>query len=412
MAALDQQVPLDHRVSLGHQAPLDHPTLQCKVLGKSLSSTTQYRGLQYATIPKRWQESLPLNTLRPNQTINGVELHDATHFGPSCPQKRGAQAWDLTLVGDNLNLPNEEGQGESEKMNELQCLHVNVTVPKTIERRGKGKGLPVFVWVHGGGLSMGSNSWPQYDLAKFVERSIEVGKPVIGVSVNYRVGILGFLASEELGVDGNFGFKDIVLAFKWVKRHIAGFSGDSGNVTAAGESAGAIALSTVLCSEHALGREALFERVVIMSGEVTLRKPRGRRWHEEMYGDQLKFLGLEKVDREERTRKMRELDAGELCQKLPLAQHFCGVVDGKWLRGEVTLGTLERGGGRVHRPEWCKEMTAGSTVHDVSFISAFRINLLEISSRFDFQSRELSSKPASSIPRPSYPASTLSVLHI
>ncbi|KAF2791831.1 alpha/beta-hydrolase [Melanomma pulvis-pyrius CBS 109.77] len=348
-----------------------HPTLNCNLLGKPSSSTIQYRGLQYATIPSRFQESLPLNTLLPNRTVQGVEVYDATNFGPSCPQKRGAQAWDLTLTGNDIVLEMEVGQGESERMDERGCLHVNVTVPKSVDGRGREEGpLPVFVWVHGGGLAMGSNSWPQYDLRNFVSRSVETGKPVISVAVNYRVGVLGFLASEELGADGNMGFKDLVLAMRWVKRHIGGFGGDPQNITAAGESAGGIALSTLLCAET--GPDPLFERVVVMSGDVTLRKPRGRKWHEEMYAEQLKYLGLEKekIGREERTKTLKEWDAEEMCQRLPLAQHFCGYVEGRWLRGEVTLGMLGDGGIGVHKPAWCREFVVGDTGHDGTILKA------------------------------------------
>jgi carboxylesterase type B len=343
--------------------PLDHPTLHCALVGKEFDAVTQYRGLQYATIPARFQDSIPNDTLILNSIHNGTYIHSATTFGPSCPQKRGAQAWDLTLTGDDLHLEMEAGQGADEKMDERGCLTVNVSVPKGVERPENG--FPVFVWVHGGGLAMGSNTWPQYDLRKFVERSVASGKPVISVAVNYRVGVLGFLACEELGARGNMGFKDIVLGLRWVRRHIAGFGGDAGNLTAAGESAGGIALSTVLCAET--GPEPLFERVVVMSGETTLRKPRGGKWHQEMYEDQLKYLRLdeEKVGKEERVKRLREEDAEELCQKLPLAQHFCGFVDGEWLKKAVTPSALEDGTNEMHKPEWCKELVIGDTVHDV-----------------------------------------------
>ena len=344
---------------------LQHPTLGCKLRGKPSGTTIQYRGLKYASIPGRWNESTPVDSLVPDR--NGV--FNATNFGPSCPHKRGAQAWDLTLVG-NVNMDVEEGQGETEKMDELECLHVNVTTPQ--RREEEEKLLPVFVWVHGGGLSMGSNSWPQYDLRRFVERSVESGKPIIGVSINYRVGILGFLASKELGVEGNLGFKDQVLAFKWVKRHIRGFGGDPANVTAAGESAGGISLSTIMCADTGPG--ALFKRVIVMSGEATLRKPRNRRWHEELYADQLKFLGLEKMGRAQRVRKLSEWDAEELCQKLPLAQHFCGLVDGKWLTKDVTLSVLADGQNEVHKPKWCKEFVIGDTAHDVRSLSTLSLS--------------------------------------
>lgn len=334
---------------------LYHPTLNCSLHGKLSGSTIQYRNVKYASIPERWKDSIPVNTLPTDR--NGT--FDATHFGPSCPQKRGSQAWDLTLVGD-VSLPLEQGQGETEQMDEFECLHVNITVPRTTKQDGK---LPVFVWVHGGALSMGANSWPQYDLRKFVERSMEIGKPIIAVGINYRVGVLGFLASEELGAAGNFGFKDQVLAFRWVKRHIGGFGGDERNITAAGESAGGISLSTLLCAE--VGSEALFDRVAIMSGDATLRKPRTRAWHEMMYKEQLKFLRLEEMSKEQRVKRLREMDVEEMCERLPIAQHFCAVVDGNWLRGDVRLSALADGRSEVGKKRWCRGLVVGNTAHDV-----------------------------------------------
>jgi carboxylesterase type B len=339
---------------------LDHPTLGCRIKGQNFSSTVQYRGLKYASIPSRFADSVPISTLR----ANAVGTFDATKFGPSCPHKIGAQAWDLTLVGD-VKLNCEAGQGDSEVMDEFECLHVNVTVPKEAKSRD-GKGLPVFVWIHGGGLSMGANSWPQYDLRRFVERSIATGKPVIGVSVNYRVGVFGFLASRSIGAGGNMGFKDQVLAFQWIKCHIAGFGGDPENVTAAGESAGGISLSTLLCAETG----PLFKRVVIMSGEVTLRKPRNARWHEEMFEDQFTFLGLERFQTEKKRLKLKEMPTVEIGAKLPLAQHFCGHVDGVWLKKDVTLNTLEDSMQPVHKPDWCKEAVVGDTGDDGTILKA------------------------------------------
>ncbi|KAJ4288119.1 hypothetical protein N0V90_012136 [Kalmusia sp. IMI 367209] len=318
----------------------------------------EFRNLKFATIPGRWQDSTLNDTL--THDTNGV--YDAAHFGPSCPHLRGAQAWDLTLTG-NIQMPFGEGHITNEEpMNELECLHVNVTVPKAVLRKREGKGLPVFVWVHGGGLSMGSNNWPQYNLTRFVERSVESGKPVIGVAINYRVGILGFLASKELGIDGNFGYKDQVLAFRWIKKHIAGFGGNPDDITASGESAGGISLSTLLCVN--VGNEALFERVVIMSGDATLRKSRIRSWHENLYHVNLKYLGLEKAGVEERKRQLKEMDAEALTSKLPLAQHFCACVDGDFLEENISLTLMSDGKRKQHKPDWCQEFVVGSTAHD------------------------------------------------
>lgn len=336
---------------------LHHPTLKCTLRGKPSTSTVQFRNLKYATIPGRWQDAVIDDQLR--HDADGV--YDATQLGPSCPFNRAAQPFDLTLVG-KVNMPMEGGI--QEPMDEFSCLQINVTVPKDhLAKAAKGEQLPVFVWVHGGGLSIGSNNWPQYNLERFVERSVEIGKPVIGVALNYRVGILGFLASKELGIDGNFGYKDQVLAFKWIKKHMAGFGGDPNRITASGESAGGISLSTLLCVET--GGEALFEKVVIMSGDATLRKSRVRFWHDMMYQDQLKLLGLDQVDVGERKARLRDLDPMEMVNKLPLAQHFCACVDGKFLKENISLELMNDGSTELHKPTWCKEFVIGDIRNDV-----------------------------------------------
>ncbi|KAL5414503.1 hypothetical protein PMIN03_003204 [Paraphaeosphaeria minitans] len=335
---------------------LHHPTLNCTIRGKPSTSTVQFRNLKYATIPGRWQDSVINDKL--SHDADGV--YDATRLGPSCPFNRAAQAWDLTLVG-NVVMPMEGGV--QEPMDEFSCLQVNVTVPKThLDKATQGEQLPVFVWVHGGGLSFGSNNWPQYDLTRFVERSVDIGKPVVGVAINYRVGILGFLASKELGIEGNFGYKDQVLAFQWIKKHIAGFGGDPNRITASGESAGAISLSTLLCVDT--GGEALFEKVVIMSGDATLRKSRVRSWHDMMYQDQLKLLGLDQMEVRERKIQIRELDPMEMVNKLPIAQHYCACVDGKFLKDNISLERMTDGSREMHKPTWCKEFVIGDVRHD------------------------------------------------
>jgi carboxylesterase type B len=343
----------------GKEDILKHSTLQRTLRGKAGPSAIQYRNLKYASIPARFKDSVPYDAL----VIGADGVVDATGFGPSCPHLRGAQAWDLTLTG-NVALACEEGQGKTEKMDEFECLHLNVTVPKTASdaNHGGGRGLPVFFWVHGGGLSIGSNNWPQYDLQRFVERSSEVGTPVVAVAINYRINIFGFLASEEVGAAGNMGYKDQVLAFRWIKKHIAGFGGDPHNITAAGESAGGISLSTLLCAN--VGKDGLFDRVVIMSGEATLRKSRNKWWHQKMYEDQSTYLKLESNNVEGRRRALLDTDAEELAQKLPLAQHFAATVDGEWLKHDAAPELMLDGQETQHKPAWCKEFVIGDTAHD------------------------------------------------
>lgn len=344
---------------------LAHPTLGCTLQGKPSNTTIQFRNLKYASIPARFQDSIPSDRINPEN--DGV--YDATKFGPSCPHRRGAQAWDLTLVG-NVSLLCEDGQGNSETMDDLECLHVNVTVPKDVAKDPKAneKGLPVFVWVHGGGLSVGSNNWPQYDLQKFVERSVEIGKSVIAVALNYRLGLFGFAASKELGAPGNMGYKDQVLAFRWIKKHIAGFGGDPENITAAGESAGGISLSTLISAN--VGTEGLFDRVVIMSGDATLRKSRNMWWQTQFYKDYTKTLNVAETDVKALRERLTSTVAEELAQQLPLANHYCGYVDGSWLKNDININVLADGTKVEHKPMWCRDFVIGDCPHDGTILKA------------------------------------------
>jgi carboxylesterase type B len=341
---------------------IKHPTLGCSLRGKPSTASVQFRNLKYASIPARYHESVPNDRL--NTGTNGV--FDATNFGPSCPHKRGAQAWDLTLVG-NVTLPHEQGQCETERMDESECLNVNVTVPKS-GANARPCGLPVFVWVHGGGLSVGSNNWPQYDLQKFVDRSVEIGKPVIAVAFNYRLGFFGFLANEELGAMGNMGYKDQVLAFRWIKRHIASFGGDPGDITAAGESAGGISLSTLLCAD--VGTEGLFNRVIIMSGEATLRKSRNKWWHTQHYNDQASFFQVAGTDTTSLKSKLLTSPADDLTHHLPLGSHYSAYMDGAFFKQDANITLLSNGHHLAHKPAWCNSFVIGDTAHDGTILKA------------------------------------------
>jgi carboxylesterase type B len=344
---------------------ISHATLGCSLRGKPSTTSVQFRNLKYASIPARFKDSIFNERLK----VGTDNVFDATKFGPSCPHKRGAQAWDLTLVGDAV-LPCEQGQGDTENMDELECLHVNVTVPRSAmsSKKANEKDLPVFVWVHGGGLSIGSNNWPQYELQRFVDRSVDIGKPVIAVAMHYRVGLFGFLVNKEMGATGNMGYKDQVLAFRWIKKHIAGFGGDPTNITAAGESAGGISLSTLLCAD--VGTDGLFDRVVIMSGEATLRKSRGERWHSLANKDQATGLGIQAADTAGFKAKLLTTEAEDLAQQLPLAAHYCGYVDGEWLKHDANITLLENQHQPEHKPDWCKHFVIGDTAGDGTILKA------------------------------------------
>lgn len=196
-----------------------------------------FRGIPYAQPPVgalRWKP--------PVAAPDWQGVRKATAFGPACVQPRNRNAGIYTNPLDTVSE---------------DCLTLNIWAPEG------GKDLPVFVWIHGGALVAGYSHETMYDGARMAQR----GNMVV-VSINYRLGILGYLAHPELsaespdGVSGNYGLLDQIAALKWVQRNIAAFGGDAGNVTIAGESAGGLSVLYLMASPQARG---LFHKAVAQS---------------------------------------------------------------------------------------------------------------------------------------------------
>jgi para-nitrobenzyl esterase len=138
------------------------------------------------------------------------------------------------------------------------CLYLNVWSPAT-----EGEKRPVMVWIHGGAFTLGSASDPWYDGTSFAARH-----NIVVVSLNYRLGILGFvslkdLAGADAGYTANCGLLDQIAGLQWVRENIAAFGGDANNVTVMGESAGAMSIAALLGMPAAHG---LFQRAILQSG--------------------------------------------------------------------------------------------------------------------------------------------------
>jgi len=142
------------------------------------------------------------------------------------------------------------------------CLYLNVWHPKEAAEKSK----PVMVFLHGGSYIYGSKNWDLYNGANLSRRG-----DVVVVTINYRLGALGFLVHPALkdkdGYYGNYGLWDQVAALKWVKKNISKFGGDPDNVTLFGESAGGISVGMLLVSPMAKG---LFHKAIIESGPMIL----------------------------------------------------------------------------------------------------------------------------------------------
>ena len=208
------------------------------VRGDAEDGIRVFKGIPYAVPPvggRRWQPPVPAAAWKGTR--------DATEFGAACIQPTSKAS---TIYSPAEPLPTSE-----------DCLTLNIWAP------ADAKNAPVFFWIHGGALVSGSSREATYDGQRLAEQG------VIVVSINYRLGVLGWMAHPSLSaetdkkVSGNYGLLDQALALRWVHDNIASFGGDPGNVTVAGESAGA--LSTIYLMETPAAR-GLFHKAIVESG--------------------------------------------------------------------------------------------------------------------------------------------------
>ncbi|TFY81776.1 hypothetical protein EWM64_g2235 [Hericium alpestre] len=190
--------------------------------------------------------------------------YSATSFKPSCPQQA------MTMPGW---LDNELKHALDKVVDSMydhftpdseDCLTINVVKPADATPLSK---LPVVVWIFGGGFQVGGTATYGDPSEKMVERSMQLGQPMIYVSMNYRVSALGFLASKEVraaGV-GNLGLQDQRLALKWVQKYVSNFGGDPSKVTIWGQSAGSISVSLHMITNNG-NHENLFRGAIMQSG--------------------------------------------------------------------------------------------------------------------------------------------------
>ncbi|KAF9105988.1 hypothetical protein BGX27_009360 [Mortierella sp. AM989] len=238
------------------------------VQAESEPSVTKFLNIPYATVAERWRPAV--------KAAAWSGIRDCSVLGPACPQPSNPNP-----LANLTNDPTTAAALAKIHYSEEHCLNMNIYAP--LDHLTKAQTLiPVMVWIHGGGFSSGSNSLPVYDGTNFVARSIQLGRPVILVMINYRLNYLGFLSSKELLHDiqkdaaaasssstsksvGNWGLLDQKIALEWVRDHIHVFGGNADDVTAFGESAGAtsIAYHLVLPDHH-----GLFQRAIMQSGTM------------------------------------------------------------------------------------------------------------------------------------------------
>lgn len=223
---------------LAQAAPLPVHTEQGWLQGRHASGVDQYLGVPYAQPPVG-----PMRWRPPQPAVPWSGTRDATRFGASCPQYPGLFAEAST---------NED------------CLSLNIYAPPSaVGGQGPRAPRPVIVWVHGGAFQVGAGQ--QYDGSTMALKT-----NAIVITVNYRLGAFGFLATSGMAGEGralNFGLQDQWMALRWVKRNIAAFGGDASRVTLAGQSSGGTSGCLALASPAAQG---LFDRVIMHSASCGL----------------------------------------------------------------------------------------------------------------------------------------------
>jgi para-nitrobenzyl esterase len=232
-------VVVGNSLAILHADPLVVKTKQGKIHGKTIhdGAVRAFLGIPYAAPPVG-----PLRWKAPEPPVKWKGTREATAYGSRCMQGHVFQ--DMVF----------QDPGPSE-----DCLYLNVFMPA--DREGSGK-LPVMFWIHGGGYSAGSASEPRHN-GDFLPL-----RGVVLVTINYRLGVFGFLATADLaqeagGAAGNYGLMDMVAALQWVRANIRNFGGDPSHVTVFGESAGSFAVCTLMAAPAAQG---LFERAIGESG--------------------------------------------------------------------------------------------------------------------------------------------------
>lgn len=209
-----------------------------KIRGEQSGNVSVWKGIPFAKPPIG---SLRFRAPEPPEAWDGIR--DATQFGPVAAQPSDQI---MEFLGNKTDTASED------------CLYLNIWSQGADDKR-----RPVLVWIHGGAFKNGSGSSASYDGTSFAENG-----DVVVVTINYRLGIMGFLhlaeiGGEEYAASGNCGILDQVAALKWVQENIARFGGDPARITVFGESAGAMSIGVLLALPSAKG---LFQQAILESG--------------------------------------------------------------------------------------------------------------------------------------------------
>jgi para-nitrobenzyl esterase len=273
-----------------------------QVQGRTEGTLNIFKGIPYALPPVgalRWRPPSPMP--------RWAGARQATEFGSACFQP----APQLSNIYAGNSMPMSE-----------DCLTLNIWAPAGAHK------APVFFWIHGGALTVGSSRDPLYDGTRLAQQGVVV------VTINFRLGVLGWLAHPELskesplGISGNYALLDEIEALRWVQRNINAFGGDASNVTIAGESSGALNVMYLLASPPARGlfAKAIAESAYMISTPELKTRSFGSPSAEES------GLKLAAALHAPNIAAMRAIDARTLALSAPAAGYApWGTIDGHYL---------------------------------------------------------------------------------
>lgn len=283
------------------------------VRGAADGDIASFKGIPYAAPPvaeMRWRPPAP--------AARWEGARDATRFGAACIQPTPHVQ---SIYSADLGRTSED------------CLTLNVWTPSTT---GK---APVMVWIHGGALVTGSSKETLYDGARLAREGVVV------VSINYRLGVLGWLAHPDLsaespaGISGNYGLMDQIAALEWVKRNIESFGGDPDNVAIAGESAGGLSVLYLMSSPLARG---LFDRAIAQSAYM-ISTPELKQARHGAPAAETAGAALARTLQAPSLRVLRRMDPQDLTDRAALGGFAAfGVVDGVVLPHQI-VEVFDRG---------------------------------------------------------------------
>uniref|UniRef100_A0A667X323 Neuroligin 3a n=1 Tax=Myripristis murdjan TaxID=586833 RepID=A0A667X323_9TELE len=215
-----------------------------------LGPVDQYLGVPYAASPVGEKRFMPPE---PPSSWSGIK--NATHFAPVCPQNIHNAVPEIMMpiwFTFNLDIVATYIQDQNE-----DCLYLNIYVPTEDDIRDTGA-KPVMVYIHGGSYMEGTGN--------MIDGSVLASYGnVIVITLNYRVGVLGFLSTGDQAAKGNYGLLDQIQALRWISENIGFFGGDSNRITVFGSGIGASCVSLLTLSHHS---EGLFHRAIIQSGSA------------------------------------------------------------------------------------------------------------------------------------------------